>query len=181
MRLKSLFYISKKLEYVASFLLILGDIIHSLIFKSKQMNTKMLIGGVLGGIVYFLLGWLVYGIIFADSMGAGACMRAHDAVLLLWIFIGNVFIGLMLSYVFSRMATVTTFGSGAMAGAIIGLLSAIGIDSLMYGTTTNMESPTHIFMGAVTTAVMWGIVGGAIGWWLGRGAGGSRGVASASQ
>jgi len=135
----------------------------------------MLIGGVIGGIVYFLLGWLVYGIIFAD-MDGGVCMRPHDAVLLPWIFIGNIFTGLMLSYVFSRMATVTTFGSGAIAGAIIGLLSAIGMNGLMYGTSTMIENPTHILIGAVMNAVMWGIVGGAIGWWLGRGVVGARGV-----
>lgn len=142
------------------------------------MNTKMLIGGVLGGIVYFLLGWLVYGILLAGTM-EGNCMRAHDAILPLWIFTGNVFTGLMLSYVFSRMTTVNTLGSGAMAGAVIGLLSAIGIDCLMYGTTTVVTEPMHILMDAAITAVLWAIVGGVIGWWLGRGAGAARGVASA--
>ncbi len=142
------------------------------------MMTKILIGGILGGIVYFLLGWLVYGILLAGSMDAGGCMRASDAMLYLWIFIGNVFTGLMLAYVFSKMAGVTTLSTGALTGGVIGLLSAIGMDSLMYGTTTMMSSPTPILMDAVITAVMWGIVGSVIAWWLGRGTGGARGVAS---
>jgi len=143
------------------------------------MNSKMVVGGVIGGIVYFLLGWLVYGILLAGSMDGSGCMRAHDAVLLPWIFIGNVFTGLMLSYVFSRIGNVTSPMSGAMAGGIIGLLSSIGMDGLMYGTTTMVNGPTMILMDAVITAVMWAIVGAAIGWWLGRG-NGARGVASAS-
>jgi hypothetical protein len=144
------------------------------------MNTKMLIGGAIGGVVYFLLGWLVYGIILAGQMEGANCMRAHDEMLTIWIFVGNLFTGMMLSYVFSRMA-VSSISAGAMAGAIIGVLSAIGMDSLMYGTTTMVTGPSAILMDAVMTAVMWGIVGAAIGWWLGRGAGGARGVASASQ
>ena len=128
----------------------------------------MLIGGVIGGIVYFLLGWLVFGILLSDSM-EGNCMRPHDGILPLWIFIGNVFTGLMLSYVFTRMG-INSLSSGATAGAIIGALTAIGMDCLMYGTTTMITEPTHILIDALITAVMWGIAGGAIGWWLGRGA-----------
>jgi len=131
------------------------------------MNAKMIIGGVIGGIIYFLLGWLVYGVIFADSM-EGTCMRPHDAVLPIWIFIGNVFTGWMLSYVFSRMG-VNSMSSGATAGAIIGLLSAIGMDCLMYGTTTMIAEPMHIIIDVVITSVMWAVVGGVVGWWLGRG------------
>jgi hypothetical protein len=130
------------------------------------MNTKMIIGGVIGGVIYFLLGWLIYGIIFADSM-EGNCMRPHDGVLPIWIFIGNLFTGWMLSYVFSRMA-VNSLSSGATAGAIIGFLSAIGMDCLMYGTTTMITEPMHILIDVVITAVLWAIVGGVIGWWLGR-------------
>ena len=128
----------------------------------------MLIAGVLGGLTFFLLGWLIYGIILADSMGGGACMRANDAMLLPWIGIGNLFTGLAISYAFSKMGSVTTFGSGAMTGGIFGLLLAIGWDCLMYGTTTMMENPNFILMDAVMSAVMWAIAGGIVAWWLGR-------------
>jgi hypothetical protein len=144
------------------------------------MNTKMLIGGAIGGIVYFLLGWLVYGIILADSM-TGNCLRTHEEMMIIWIFIGNLFTGLMLAYIFAKIATVNSFVTGAMTGGVIGVLSAIGLDCLMYGTTTMVSKPTDILMDAVLTGIMWGIVGGAIGWWMGRGTGGARGVASQSQ
>jgi len=138
------------------------------------MNAKMLIAGVLGGLAFFLLGWLIYGIILADSMEGGACMRAHDAMLLHWILIGNLFTGIAISYAFSKMGSVTTFGSGAMTGGIFGLLLVVGWDSLMYGTSTMMENPNLILMDAIMAAVMWAIGGGIVAWWLGRD-GGARG------
>ena len=134
------------------------------------MNTKTLIGGAIGGIVLFALGWLIYGILLAGSMEAGACMRAHDAVLPLWIFIGNLFTGLLIAFVFSKIPALSTFGGGAMIAGIMGLLNAIGADCLMYGVSTVIAEPTHILMDALISGAMWAIAGGAIGWWLGRGA-----------
>ena len=136
----------------------------------------MLIAGILGGLTFFLLGWLIYGIILADSMGGGACMRANDAMLLPWIGIGNLFTGLAISYAFSKMGSVTTFGSGAMTGGILGLLLALGWHGLSYGTTTMMESPNYILMAAVIAAVMWALAGGVVGWWLGRAGARGKGI-----
>jgi hypothetical protein len=132
------------------------------------MNTKMLLGGVIGGVVFFLLGWLIYGMLLAGTMEGVQCMRPHDAVLLPWIFIGNLFTGLFISYVFSRMGTVNSFASGAMTGAIMGLLVSLGFECLNYGTTTMMTEPTGIIMSSIIAAVMWAVVGGVVGWWLGR-------------
>ncbi|HJW29794.1 MAG TPA: hypothetical protein VJ508_11210, partial [Saprospiraceae bacterium] len=96
------------------------------------MNSKMLIGGVIGGVALFLLGWLIYGVIFADSMAGAQCMRAHDAVLLPWIAIGNLFSGWLIAFIFSKWTGVTTFGSGAVNGAILAVLMSLGFDCLMY-------------------------------------------------
>jgi hypothetical protein len=132
------------------------------------MNSKMLVGGFLGGLVLFVLGWLIYGILFADSMSGMPCMREHDAVLLPWIGIGNLFTGWFIAFIFSKWGSVNSFGSGAMNGAILAVLMAIAWDSLMYGTTTMMDKPVGILMDCVMTAVMWGIASGVIGWWMGR-------------
>ena len=129
----------------------------------------MLLGGVIGGVVFFLLGWLIYGMLLAGTMEGVACLRPHDAVLLPWIFIGNVFTGMFISYVYSRMGSVNSLGSGAMTGAIMGLMVALGAECLNYGTTTMMSEPTGIIYSALVAAVMWAVVGGVIGWWLGRG------------
>jgi len=132
------------------------------------MNAKMLIGAFFGAVALFLLGWLIYGVIFADSMAGEACMRGKDDMNIAFIGLGNLFNGLLLSYIFSRWASISTFGGGAMGGAVIGLLMSAGFDCLMYGTTTMMDSPTGILMDVVTSTVMYAIAGGVVGWWIGR-------------
>lgn len=128
----------------------------------------MLIGGVLGGVVLFLLGWLIYGIIFADSMSGQACMRAHDDLNLIMIGLGNVLTGLMLAYIYSKWATISTFMGGAMAALVIGLLMYGGMSFLMYGTMTIYADIKSVLMDIVMSTVMLAIAGGVVGWWMGR-------------
>jgi hypothetical protein len=168
-RLKSLFYISKKFEYVGSFLLILGDIIHSLISKTKRMNAKMLVGGLLGGVTFFLLGYVLYGLLFSDALAAcTTCQRPMEEINFLLLGVGNLFVGLTISYIFSRWASVSTFMGGATAGATIGLLMSIGFNSIGYATSTVYSSATCILYSVLIEVIMWGVVGGIIAWWLGR-------------
>jgi hypothetical protein len=125
----------------------------------------------MGGLVLFLLGWLIYGVILAGSMEGAPCMRSHEEVehYLHWIGIGNLFTGLAIAYVFSKIPALSTFGGGAMVGGITGILFSIGWDCLMYGTTTMMAEPSGIALDVVISGVMWAIAGGVIAWWLGRG------------
>lgn len=132
------------------------------------MNSKMLIGGVLGGIVFFLLGWLLFGVIFADSMTGMPCMRTHETLNIPMIAIGNLLTGLLLAHIYSRWANITTFVGGAMAAFIIGLLMYGGMSFLSYGTTTMYADLKSVLMDIVTSSVMLAIAGGVVGWWMGR-------------
>ncbi len=132
------------------------------------MNSKVLIAGVLGGLTLFLIGYLVYGILLADSMEGAPCMRSQDDLNILMIGVGNLFSGFLLAYIFSRWATISTFSGGAMAGAVIGFLMSAAYDFIMYGTTTCMDGVTSILMDVGMTTVMTAIAGGVVGWWLGR-------------
>ncbi len=132
------------------------------------MNSKMLIGGVLGGVVLFLLGWLVYGVIFADSMAGMACMRTKETMNIPMIAVGNILMGILLAYIYSRWASISTFVGGATAAIVIGVLMYSSYDCLMYGTTTMMDSMTGILMDVVMGTIMLAIAGGVVGWWMGR-------------
>ena len=132
------------------------------------MSTKAIIGGLLGGLVYFLIGWLVYGILMKDAMGSMPCMRTPEEMSKIWILVGNLFSGLLLGYLFSKMAGANSLKGGAMAGLVIGLLFSAGYDCIMYGTTTMMDSPTGIVMDVIMSAVMSAIAGAVVGWWLSR-------------
>lgn len=132
------------------------------------MSTKAIVGGLLGGLVYFLLGWLIYGVLMKDAMGSMPCMRTLETMSYIWILAGNLFSGLLLGYLFSKMAGANSLKGGAMAGLVIGLLFSAGYDCIMYGTTTMMDSPTGIVMDVIMSAVMSAIAGAVVGWWLSR-------------
>ena len=103
------------------------------------MNKKILIGGIAGGILFFLLGWLVYGILLMDYMSHHAGLKANvnrsDADLqMIYIFAGSVLQGILLAYVLVR-TNVTTLSGGFITGAIVGFLISSSVDLTMYGTT----------------------------------------------
>ncbi len=132
------------------------------------MSTKAIVGGLIGGIVYFLIGWLVYGVLMKDAMSGIPCMRTPETMSMIWILVGNLFSGLLMGYLLSKMAGANSAKGGAMAGLVIGLLFSAGYDCLMYGTTTMMDSPTGIVMDVIMSGVMSAIVGAVVGWWLSR-------------
>lgn len=126
------------------------------------MNNKALFTSTLTGtIVYFLLGWLFYGILFKDlyPSNAGESM--------LFIFLGCLFYALVFSLIYSRWAGVSTFKSGAVIGFILGTLYAISMSFFMVSSSGTLDTErfiTEILIGMVTT----GLMGGVIAWTIGK-------------
>lgn len=133
------------------------------------MNSKVLIGGIIGGIAFFLLGYLFYGLLLGKTMSACmTCQRPMEELNFIVLFIGNVFVGLTLSYILNRFAGVGSFSKGAVAGATIGGLFAIGWASISYATSEVYSDTSCMIYQILVEVIMWGVVGGVIGWWLGR-------------
>ena len=153
------------------FSLILGDIFLSPLFKTKSMSTKAIIAGLLGGVVSFLLGWLVWGILLHDTMNSYsnmACMRSEDDMNIPLIFVAQIIWGLLFAYIFSKWSTINSFSSGATAGAILSVGISIVVDLMFYATSTMMTSLTVLGIDIGANLVVGAIFGGVIGWWLGR-------------
>jgi hypothetical protein len=143
----------------------------------KIMNTKVIIGGVLGAIVMFLFGYLIYGLLlgtlFPEMFGMEDDGKM-EAMSLVWIFIGQLGTGLLLAYIFGQWANISTAMGGLMAALTIGLLMAISFDSFMmafpdaFVEGRQMTIPSAAIDVIATTLVT--MVGGAaIGWYYGRG------------
>ncbi len=137
------------------------------------MNSKVLIAAIVGGIFYFLLGWLVFGILLADSMESGMnenmklIMRDMDSYVY-WAFgISNFASALLLALIFNKFGA-KTFMKGAINGAWICMLISISMDYSWYAMTTMYET-NMILMNAVFSLVMGALLGGVIGWMLGMG------------
>ena len=132
--------------------------------------TKILLAGLIGGIVFFLLGWLLYGFLLASffetvqTAEAAAVMRADSEMLLGAIFAGNVFGGLLLAIVFGRWAHISTPLTGAKAGGILNGLFACGFDLLQFGTSKLITLQGVV--GDVLVYALMGAVAGAVVAWV---------------
>jgi uncharacterized membrane protein len=138
------------------------------------MNTsKFLIGGIIGGIVYFFLGWLVWGMLLTDFMqqhtteAGKAVMRGEEGMIWWAMIVGNLLWGLTLSYVLSKSG-VATAGAGATTGAILGLFVSAAINCMLYAQL-NAWDITSVVVDVVANTIVGGIVGGIVGWYFGMG------------
>ena len=137
------------------------------------MDAKKRIMATLAGfVVYFMLGFLLYGVLLADFMGANVgtatgVMRADDDMQWWALIVGNVVQVYLLVYIFGNWAHITTFVGGLKAGATIGFIMTLGFNLTMYGTT-NVSNLTTTLIDPLVMAVMMGATGGVIGWVLGR-------------
>lgn len=84
------------------------------------MNVKnFIVGGIIGGIVDYLLGWLFYGIVFNENFGG------KQPENMMFIALGSLTFGMFVSYIFVRWAHISTLATGLQAGAVIALFSAL--------------------------------------------------------
>jgi len=89
------------------------------------MKTKnFLISGIVGGIVFYFLGWLLYGILFKDSFP----QPEEGPNFMTMIALGSLTFGLFLAFIFTKWAQISTLATGAKAGAIIGLFLGLYFD-----------------------------------------------------
>ena len=131
---------------------------------------KLLTGGIVGGILYFLLGWLIYGMLLMDFMNnhpgtAGNVNKAEPDFL--YLIIGNLAMGFLLAYVFVK-SSISSMAGGLVTGGVIGLLLCVGVDSVIYATTT-IASKTAMAVDVAAFTVMSAIVGAVVGMVLGMG------------
>ena len=134
------------------------------------MNIKKLaIGGITAGILFFFLGWLIYGILLMDFMKAnpgtvgGFDKAAPD---MLWLAIGNLLSGFLMAYIFTK-ANVNTLANGLITGAVVGLLMSASYDCMNYGLT-NLLSKKMLMADVLAAAVLSGIVGAVTGLVMGK-------------
>ena len=126
------------------------------------MTTKnRLLATLVGFIVLFLLGWLIYGMLLMDFYGnnsgsASGVMRADDEMIWWALILGNLFQAYLLVYIFGNWANITTFSDGLKAGAIIGLIMGLAVNFTMYGTS-NIMNMTSTFVDPFVSAVMMSI------------------------
>ncbi|MCP3929182.1 MAG: DUF1761 domain-containing protein [Bacteroidetes bacterium] len=136
------------------------------------MKTKdLLLATLAGTVVYFLLGWLIYGLLFMKffEANAGSASGVNKEPMLWWAMIlGSIAFAFLLALIFNRWAGISTFMGGLKAGAIITLLMGLTFNFMQY-SMSNLMNFNGTIVDIIIYAIIGGITGGVIGWVLGMG------------
>lgn len=138
------------------------------------MNTKnLLFGSLAGGVAFFLLGWLIYGMLLMNYMMSIApyikgLYRSDEEMLLGVMFLSNICSALLLSIIFD-LGNINNWKKGLQYGAIIGILLTCSFDLGSYAMTF-MTTKRLMLIDVLASAVMTSAVGAVIGGINGMGA-----------
>ena len=124
------------------------------------MNKSIIYSTITGTIVYFLLGWLFYGILFTELY------PSEENQSMLYIFLKCLFYVLVFSIIFGKWASITTFKSGALAGALLGFLYAVSMNFFMSSSSCQLDIErfiTDVIIATISSAIMGGVVAVTIG------------------
>ncbi len=130
---------------------------------------KLTAGGIVGGILFFLLGWLIYGMLLMDFMKnnpgivSGYNKETPDW---LYLIIGNLLSGFMMAYIFIK-ANVTTLMGGLILAGVVGFLMTASFDCIMYATT-NLASKKMMMADVLASTAMGAVVGAVVGAVMGK-------------
>ena len=135
------------------------------------MNKQTLLAIVVGFVVSFLLGWLVYGTMLMDYMGAHSLAgfnKTEEEMSFAGIMLGTLAMVVLFTLLLSKMGA-TDLKKGAIAGLWIGFLVTLSYDSYFWAGTHLYNDMEVICVDVIASSLMNAVSGGVIGWMLGMG------------
>jgi hypothetical protein len=136
--------------------------------------VKILLATLLGTLVYFLFGWLIFEGILGQYMSENTTKvegfrkdEANSSTLML--VISCTAYALLLSLFFGQWSAVYVFKEGALKGAMIGMLIAVMTNAYWYSSTHffNGIKPliTDVLAAGLTVGLMGGVIAAFLGYW----------------
>ena len=123
------------------------------------MNVKnFLIGGVVGGIVDFLMGWLVYGILLKDTFPKPDGAGAEN---MMFIFLGCMAFGFMISYIFAQGEGISNYVTGIKVAAGVALFMSLA-NNFFYCMYKDSMDVKMVAIDVVASIVLASVVGAVI-------------------
>ena len=131
---------------------------------------KLLLGGIVAGILFYFLDWLafekLFATFFANHPGTVTGLDRTDTMLV-YAAAGNLLHGFAISFIFVK-SNVKSVMPGFITGGILGFLIGGGIDVWMYGMTTMYSKTSAVADVAIVTCI-WAIIGAVAGGLMGMG------------
>ncbi len=125
-------------------------------------TNKLIVAGLIGSIVHFFLGWIVYGILLMNTMQShtNQSIFRKDEEMIFWsIIAGSLCFGFLLSYILEK-SKVTGLKNRTSLSVLVGLLMAAYINFSSFGTSTVYID----IVGVLTDTLAGGLVAGFTGW-----------------
>lgn len=129
------------------------------------MTGRQIVAGVVGGIVLFVMGFLLYGLAFMGffEANAGSATGVYKEVPTFWALgLGQLLTGIFLALILARWPGARSFAGGLKVSLGLGLLLGFAFDLTWYGTT-NIMNLTGTLVDPFVLAVEFGVAGGVIG------------------
>lgn len=102
------------------------------------MNAKnFIVGGIVGGIVNFLLGWLVWGKLLKDTFPKDPCAGPTENML--FIFLGCMCYGFLISWIFSQGEGISNLTAGVKMAAGVAAFMSLSVNFFMNMTKETMD------------------------------------------
>lgn len=130
------------------------------------MLSRILAAAVAGGVTFFILGFIIYGVIL-DPLVMKPNVIAYEGLMKdppSWIplILGNLVSGLLLAYIIDRLPGVRSFTSGAMTGGVVWFLMSLAFQLMFLAFMNLTKSYVPVIADVVGSAVMGAIGGGVI-------------------
>lgn len=136
------------------------------------MNLRVLVAAIVGAIVMFFLGFLIFGLglsgFFKAQLLPAAIPIAREMPDMIPLFLSNLVFAWFYALVFDHWAGIKTFVGGVLGGMTIGIPIAIAIDLNFMSMFKIYGSYLVVLVDAIAIAIMSGISGGVIGLVLGK-------------
>ncbi len=129
------------------------------------MDTKrLIIGTIAGGIALYILGYVIWEVIFADffAANAGSATGAFRDNPVIWaLALGTLSYAALLTVAIGTRGGSATIAEGFKTGAIVGFLMWFGVDFIHYGIA-NISNLTATIVDPLLELVHAGISGAVI-------------------
>lgn len=130
---------------------------------------RFLAGTVVGGIVLYAVGYLIFTMAFASfyAANAGAATGVNRPAELMWaVVLGSLGYAALICYAMGARIT-SGLGGGAKIGAIVGFLMWFTVDFILYGVQ-DVSNLTRTIVDPLLEVIHGGVGGAVIGLVVGR-------------
>ena len=136
------------------------------------MLTRVLAATVAGGVAFFILGFLLYGLVLdpmvmKPNMNPDAAKLMNDPPVWVPLVLANFVSAFLLAYIFDKWAGIKTFRGGLEGGAIVWFLISLSFQLMFLAFMKMSNNYIPAIADVVGSIVMGAIGGGVIGQVLG--------------